>query len=543
MGFLPNFTKKQWLITITFVVVNFCNAMCVSVQAPFYPHEAEKKGCVPSEYGLVFGVFELTVFLVSPIIGANLNRLGVKMTLNVGIGTVGCTSILFGLLDKIQNGKLFLGLSFTLRIIEACGNAGFLTGSFSMIAKEFPENVATMFAILETFFGIGMIMGPTVGGALYEAGGFTLPFVTLGGVLVCATIFTTIILPHSTDSGGSNQEKPSMLKALKVPSIVMACYSVACSASSLGFIQATLEPHLRDFNLSALRVGAFFVISGGCYGVSAPLWGLFCDRKPPKVASMAGAILMIVAFSFMGPLPVFHIQKTIPIVSVALIAHGIGLGAEVVAGFADAHKQALVAGFPDTVDTYGLISGLWTSVFALGAFIGPTVAGILFDAVGFPWAALFIVVNQIVVVISLSVFFVKDGLCHDPSIKDEDIDERTPVISVHPAASAASDEHQNGSGGGSAGGYGAVDTARSAEEAREAARSRRRAARARGRKYSEVLSVGGGSMTMARSMGMACPRFMGPGVANSYRNPPSSLAQGAIGGSVADMENVQEIGG
>ena len=54
---------------------------------------------------------------------------------------------------------------------------------------------------------------------------------------------------------------------------------------------------------------------------------------------------------------------------------GIGLGAGVVAGFADAHKAALRAGFPDTIDTYGLISGLWTSVFALGAFIGPTIAG------------------------------------------------------------------------------------------------------------------------------------------------------------------------
>ena len=65
-------------------------------QAPFYPLEAEKKGCMPSEYGLVFGIFELTVFLVSPIIGANLNRMGMKMTLNVGIGTVGVSSILFG---------------------------------------------------------------------------------------------------------------------------------------------------------------------------------------------------------------------------------------------------------------------------------------------------------------------------------------------------------------------------------------------------------------------------------------------------------------
>ena len=54
--------------------------MCVSMQAPFYPGEAEKKGCAPSEYGLVFGIFELTVFIVSPIIGANLNRMGMKVS-------------------------------------------------------------------------------------------------------------------------------------------------------------------------------------------------------------------------------------------------------------------------------------------------------------------------------------------------------------------------------------------------------------------------------------------------------------------------------
>ena len=53
------------------------------------------------------------------------------------------------------------------------------------------------------------------------------------------------------------------------------------------------------------------------------------------------------------------------------------------------------SGFPDTIDTYGLISGLWTSVFALGAFVGPTVAGILFDAVGFPYATMFIIGSQV----------------------------------------------------------------------------------------------------------------------------------------------------
>ena len=40
-----------------------------------------------------------------------------------------------------------------------------------------------MFAILETFFGLGMILGPFIGGLLYEIGGFILPFVILGGFL------------------------------------------------------------------------------------------------------------------------------------------------------------------------------------------------------------------------------------------------------------------------------------------------------------------------------------------------------------------------
>ena len=33
---MATFTKEQWLTIITFVVVNFCNAMCVSMQVRAY---------------------------------------------------------------------------------------------------------------------------------------------------------------------------------------------------------------------------------------------------------------------------------------------------------------------------------------------------------------------------------------------------------------------------------------------------------------------------------------------------------------------------
>lgn len=56
-----------------------------------------------------------------------------------------------------QGRMLFITLAFVIRIIEALGNAAFLTASFAIIAKEFPDKVSVTFASLETFFGLGLI--------------------------------------------------------------------------------------------------------------------------------------------------------------------------------------------------------------------------------------------------------------------------------------------------------------------------------------------------------------------------------------------------
>ena len=49
------------------------------------------------------------------------------------------------LLDRVNEHYPFIVLSFLIRIVEALGNAAFLTASFAIIAKEFPDNVATTF--------------------------------------------------------------------------------------------------------------------------------------------------------------------------------------------------------------------------------------------------------------------------------------------------------------------------------------------------------------------------------------------------------------
>lgn len=51
----------------------------------------------------------------------------------------------FSMLDKIKGREEFVALSFIIRIIQGLGEAGYITAAFSLIAKEFPDCIATTF--------------------------------------------------------------------------------------------------------------------------------------------------------------------------------------------------------------------------------------------------------------------------------------------------------------------------------------------------------------------------------------------------------------
>ena len=44
---------------------------------------------------------------------------------------------------------------------------------------------------------VGEIVGPVVGGALYEIGGFTLPFAVMGSTLALSSVFIYFVLPDT----------------------------------------------------------------------------------------------------------------------------------------------------------------------------------------------------------------------------------------------------------------------------------------------------------------------------------------------------------
>ncbi len=170
------------------------------------------------------------------------------------------SSISFGLLDVIVDRTIFIAASVGVRVLEALGCAAFKTGCFAFVAKEFPDNVATAFATLETFFGLGLISGPTVGGALFQLWGYKGPFFVLGSVLMTTALVSVLALPmeagdREEEEEERDKEKRSLLEVLQVPLVSVGAVSIVCASMGLGILIVGLEAHVRHYDLSPILVG------------------------------------------------------------------------------------------------------------------------------------------------------------------------------------------------------------------------------------------------------------------------------------------------
>lgn len=403
------YTTRQILVIFTYIYGNFFLAACVSLQAPFFPAEAEKKGASPSQYGLVFGVYELAIIFMSPLVGKLVGKSSPKIWIQIGLMLTGLMTILFGLLDRAPKGNWFISLAFIIRILEGVGAASFTTPSYTATAEEFPNDQATILSLLETSFGLGLILGPTLGGWLYEIGDYTLPFFSLGCFLILgalinfAVCFTQEQAPHDP-----KERQAQYLKILASPGIILDALSVVTSLTFIGYNAATLEPHLRQFELSVMTVGSLFIITGAIYAITTPLWGKLCKYSDTRLLCLVGCIFCLIGFMIIGPLPIIQVDTSLGLIIIALVLIGIGTGVKLVAALVGSFRYSIdVLGMPDNKSTFGVCSSIYHTSTSIGAFLGPTLGGYLLEKVQYQRGTYFLFTFELVLILGLVVFLIR----------------------------------------------------------------------------------------------------------------------------------------
>ncbi|RXG61882.1 MFS-type transporter SLC18B1 [Armadillidium vulgare] len=390
---ISKYSKRQWLILFVYSVANLLSAFGVSIQGPFFPMIAEMKGATPLHNGLIFGAQSFAIIFINPLVPL------VFLVLLI----TGISSVLFGFVNKLSSVVLFVSLSVILRIIEGLGFAMCRSAGIAIISSEFSEKVEIVFGIFQAFFSSGMLIGPVAGGALYELGGFYLPFVLIGVLLVCIA-FVVLCLHKDYAKHGTSSRK-DIENLLRQTSVILGMFSIFGYFLNLMFVLSTLELHIKSLNLSPVQVGAVFLCNGIASIFSSLFWGLLFEKydKPFLLCSIS-AVINIFGMLLLGPAPYLFLNLNIYTCVFGLLIHGVGIGGELIGGFSLLNKGIFLAGLNKNIQTYGLVSALFMTSLALGSFIGPILGGYLFDVIGFPWGLHVFIVYHLVFSITMIIF-------------------------------------------------------------------------------------------------------------------------------------------
>ncbi|CDW54503.1 Uncharacterized MFS type transporter C6orf192 [Trichuris trichiura] len=326
---------------------------------------------------------QFVIFILSPLYGRYMSILGSKFLFCTGLFVTGYTSILFGLLYMCPSNIPFITLSYLTRIFKGIGAAAYMTAAVSIVAFQFPQKAATVIGVLEVFNGMGYTIGPPLGGILYKYGGYITPFALFGTILIIFCFVSSFLKALSTNVVHTATE--SAWKVLLKLDVFFALFSVFMGLTTVTFFEPTMASHVEDLDLAPEAIGLIFTISALSYALTCPTVGAIIDRQPITLHIMSvGYVISGLPILIMGPSLFIPLKKSYLLICIGNAIYGLGLGMIVVTSFHFCLNSMLRCGYADSFHTYSLASGFYTSGISLGAFVGPTVGGIVVDHFGFP---------------------------------------------------------------------------------------------------------------------------------------------------------------
>ena len=308
---------------------------------------------------------------------------------------------------------MFSSSCFAVRSVESIGASMYTIAAYAIAGKMFPENIAFVYSVLETGNGVGNMIGPSAGGILFAIGGFYLPFVATGGVLLVLGFISIVSLPASAtevDENGDDDE-PELpwshffrtTSEVWYIAIAEALCSIICS-----FPDPTISLYFEQLGLTDTTIiGMIFLIASVVYTVVCMAIGRVSDKYDSIVYWLmsSGAIVSAVSFIIMGP-PSF-LQQFIPpsvvMTSVGFTFVYVGVAMVVVPIPRAMMNAAYSVGYEDGMATSGMISGLYNCLWCLGGFTGPPLAGFLMERVGFEWGCAVMAVTCLAIAALLAI--------------------------------------------------------------------------------------------------------------------------------------------
>ncbi|KAK3831062.1 MAG: major facilitator superfamily domain-containing protein [Linnemannia gamsii] len=386
----PNF------ILFTVFLALFVDMATYGIIVPIIPFiVSDKMDGGATDTGLLLAVYAVGILLSSPLFGV-LGDHFVSRRVPMLIGLVGMllSTVLFMV---ATNFYVFL----LARLLQGVAGGSVWTLGLALITDVFPANVlGVQMGKALVGYTLGLMMGPPLGGILYERGGYQAPFIFCCVITLIDFACRALIIEEREEivkalrtqgkQEEATEEEAEVVAARKKERLeegtsfwkliknkrLMACIIVtACNSFVFSGAEPTVPLHLASaFDLTSERIGLVFM-AFSLPTLTAPISGALSDRFGARGLCVVAIILCGTAVILTGVY-----QNSLPMIIFLFTIIGTTGTAILtpVLGEISAVVRTTGAG-----DGFARAYAMFNMAFSIGVLVGPVVCGIVYERLGF----------------------------------------------------------------------------------------------------------------------------------------------------------------
>lgn len=361
--------QARSILFVLFITI-FIDLLGFGIVIPILPTYARTLQASSFEIGLLAASYSLMNFIFAPFWGSLSDRFGRKPIILASVCITGLAYVVFAYADV-------LWLLFVSRIVAGIGSANISAAQAYIADVTPPKNRAKNFGIIGAAFGLGLILGPPLGGFVKATYGIEY----IGWLIVLLCFINLTVAFFLLTESITEKNKKSRIEINPIKDIRLALRRKVVREImllSFGFIVAFMMIQTTLALLWSEQVG-------------------FNDKQNGYAFSFMGLITAIAQGLFVGKLnKKFGEQKLVLYGSVLLLVSGVcfpifaskslfipfELLAILLAGLASAcFTPALSAMLSQAVSMQeqGRVLGINQSFGAIARTLGPTMGGIVYD--------------------------------------------------------------------------------------------------------------------------------------------------------------------
>lgn len=360
----------------------FIDSVLYGVVIPIIPAFTRINNIPAYILGLIFALYPATILIFSLPLGILADKRGRKPLILIGMFGLALATVIFALARSAS--VLFLS-----RFFQGLAAAATWTAGLAVISDIFPpEKRGEKIGIAMTASGLGLLIGPVIGGVLSEWYGYAFPF-------YACTFFTLIIgisFIFVKFERGPKEKIASWPIPWRDANLILSCVTIILGIAGLGMLEPLLPLYLMErFLVNKGSVGILFGSIALAYVISQPVFGRLTDLYGRKPFILAGFIATAALC------PLITQANSFYLVFIICSLLGISLGLLVTPAMAlltevfDKRKGA----------SYGISAGVFNIAYSIGLVLGPIFGTVSYEHMGFSRTFIFYAVIMLLIGIAI----------------------------------------------------------------------------------------------------------------------------------------------